>query len=303
MSFLVKRLKAGKLSKYNALYGYLLISPWLIGFLIFTLIPMIASLYLSFTNCELLKQTQWIGLANYNRLVNDKLVGIALYNTAYYVFIGVPIRLIFALLLAVLLNQKIRGTTIFRTLFYLPSVTSSVAMALLWIWLFNPDFGLINYMLSLIGVKGPGWLIDARWSKPALIIMSLWGVGPTMVIFLAGLQGIPESLYEAAILDGATNFKRFINITIPLLSPVILFNLIIQIIHSFQVFTAAYVMTGGGPVNSTLFYVLYLFRVAFQFLEMGYGSALAWVLFIIILIFTIIQMKLSSYWVYYEGGI
>lgn len=303
MSFLVKRLKAGKLSKYNTLYGYLLISPWLIGFLIFTLIPMIASLYLSFTNCELLKQTQWIGLANYNRLVNDKLVGIALYNTAYYVFIGVPIRLIFALLLAVLLNQKIRGTTIFRTLFYLPSVTSSVAMALLWIWLFNPDFGLINYMLSLIGVKGPGWLIDARWSKPALIIMSLWGVGPTMVIFLAGLQGIPESLYEAAILDGATNFKRFINITIPLLSPVILFNLIIQIIHSFQVFTAAYVMTGGGPVNSTLFYVLYLFRVAFQFLEMGYGSALAWVLFIIILIFTIIQMKLSSYWVYYEGGI
>lgn len=303
MSFLVKRLKAGKLSKYNALYGYLLISPWLIGFLIFTLIPMIASLYLSFTNCELLKQTQWIGLANYNRLVNDKLVGIALYNTAYYVFIGVPIRLIFALLLAVLLNQKIRGTTIFRTLFYLPSVTSSVAMALLWIWLFNPDFGLINYMLSLMGVKGPGWLIDARWSKPALIIMSLWGVGPTMVIFLAGLQGIPESLYEAAILDGATNFKRFINITIPLLSPVILFNLIIQIIHSFQVFTAAYVMTGGGPVNSTLFYVLYLFRVAFQFLEMGYGSALAWVLFIIILIFTIIQMKLSSYWVYYEGGI
>jgi len=300
---LKRKLKLSKLSKRDVIYGYLLISPWLIGFLVFTLIPMIASLYLSFTNYELFKQTQWTGLSNYIRLGRDKLVGIALYNTAYYVFIGVPLRLIFALLLAVLLNQKIKGTTIFRTLFYLPSVTSSVAMALLWLWLFNPDFGLINYILSLLGIKGPGWLVDARWSKPALIIMSLWGVGPTMMIFLAGLQGIPESLYEAAILDGATNFRKFISITLPLLSPVMLFNLIIQIIQSFQVFTSAYVMTGGGPVNSTLFYVLYLFRIAFQFLEMGYGSALAWVLFAIILVFTVIQMKLSSYWVYYEGGI
>jgi multiple sugar transport system permease protein len=300
---LKRKLKLSKLSKRDVIYGYLLISPWLIGFLVFTLIPMIASLYLSFTNYELFKQTQWTGPSNYIRLSRDKLVGIALYNTAYYVFIGVPLRLIFALLLAVLLNQKIKGTTIFRALFYLPSVTSSVAMALLWLWLFNPDFGLINYILSLLGIKGPGWLVDAGWSKPALIIMSLWGVGPTMMIFLAGLQGIPESLYEAAILDGATNFRKFISITLPLLSPVMLFNLIIQIIQSFQVFTSAYVMTGGGPVNSTLFYVLYLFRIAFQFLEMGYGSALAWVLFAIILVFTVIQMKLSSYWVYYEGGI
>ncbi len=290
-----------KLARHNMLYGYLLISPWLIGFLIFTLIPMCMSFYLSFTDYELMKQSNWIGFGNYSRLFKDRLVGVALYNTVYYVFISVPLRLFLALILAVLLNQKIKGTTVFRTLFYLPSVTSSVAMALLWIWLFNPDFGLINYLLSFLGVKGPGWLVDPTWSKPALIIMSLWGVGPTMVIFLAGLQGIPESLYEAAVLDGASNFRRFINITIPLLSPVILFNLLIQVIQSFQVFTSAYVMTGGGPVDSTLFYVLYLFKVAFQFLEMGYGSALAWIFFVIILIFTIIQMKLSSYWVYYES--
>jgi multiple sugar transport system permease protein len=189
----------------------------------------------------------------------------------------------------------------YRTVFYLPTVTSGVAVSILWVWLFNPQFGLINYLLRLVGLPAPGWLVDPVWSKPAFILMSLWGVGGTAVIFLAGLQGVPRSLYEAAEIDGANTWQKFWNVTIPMMSSVIFFNLIMGVIGSFQVFTSAYVMTRGGPQNSTLFYVLYLFKKGFGMLQMGYAAAMAWILFLIILILTLIQFRLAERWVYYEG--
>ena len=208
-----------------------------------------------------------------------------------------------ALFLAVLLNQKVRGLALFRTIFYLPSVTSGVAVSLLWMWLLDPNGGLVNTLLSYLGIRGPLWLQSPVWSKPALILMSLWGTGGTMVIYLAGLQGIPEQLYEAASIDGANSWARFRHITIPMLSPTIFFTLIIGVINSFQAFTQAYVMTSGGPVNSTLFYVYYIYRRGFQYLHMGYACALAWILFVILLFFTAMQFKLSSQWVFYEGEV
>lgn len=292
----------GKLSQREARFGYLFISPWLIGFLIFVAIPIIASLYLSFTNYELFKSgTSWIGLKNYSELLfQDRLFWVSLYNTIYYTALSVPLGIGTALILALLLNRKLYGITVYRTIFYLPSVTSGVAVSLLWVWLFNPNYGLINVMLEKFGIQGPGWLSDPKWSKPALILMSLWGIGGTMVILLAGLQGVPEQLYEAAELDGANWWQKFIHVTFPMISPVMFFNLIMGVIGAFQYFTQAYIMTGGGPVDSTLFYVLYLFRQGFLLLRMGYASAMAWILFIFILILTILQFKLASHWVYYE---
>lgn len=285
-------------------WGYIFISPWLIGFLIFTLGPVIASFLLSFTDYELVTPPRWIGLKNYITLLkDDRLFWVSLYNSAYYTFFSVPLGIIVAFALAMLLNLKLPGITIYRTIFYLPVVTSGVAVALLWIWLFNPQFGLINFLLRSIGLPGPGWLVDPAWAKPAFVLMSLWGVGGTVVIFLAGLQGVPRSLYEAAAVDGANAWHRFWNITVPMMSPVIFFNLIMGIIGSFQVFTQAYVMTGGGPQDATLFYVLYLFKQGFGMFRMGYAAAMAWILFVIILVLTLIQLKLAQRWVYYEGEI
>lgn len=293
-----------KLSKREAKFGYIFISPWLLGFLMFVIIPIIASLYLSFTNYELFKsRTSWIGLKNYIELLTqDRLFWKSLYNTIYFTVFSVPLGITVALILALLLNRKLFGVTIYRTIFYLPSVTSGVALSLLWVWLFEPNYGLINVILGRFGIQGPGWISDPLWSKPALILMSLWGIGGTIIILLAGLQGVPEQLYEAAELDGANWWQKFIHVTLPMISPVIFFNLIMGVIGAFQYFTQAYVMTGGGPVDSTLFYVLYLFRQGFLLLRMGYASAMAWILFIIILLLTIVQFKLASYWVYYEGG-
>lgn len=286
----------------EARWGLFFVTPWVIGFLIFTLGPVVASLGLSFMDYELISAPTWRGLGNYVELLTkDRLFGLSLYNTVYYTLFSVPLGLMAAFLLALLLNVKLPGMNIYRTVFYLPAVTSGVAVSLLWIWLFNPQFGLINYLLRSIGLPGPGWLVDEAWAKPAFILMSVWGVGGTAVIFLAGLQGVPRSLYEAAEIDGANTWQRFRHVTIPMMTPVIFFNMIVGIIGSFQVFTSAYVMTQGGPRESTLFYVLYLFRQGFKLLRMGYAASMAWILFIIIIILTLVQIRLSTRWVYYES--
>lgn len=281
--------------------GYLFITPWILGFLIFTIGPMIASFILSFFEWDALTSPLWIGLRNYIDLVHDPLFWQSLKVTSLYSLGSVPLRVFLALLIAILMNQAVKGISLFRTVYYVPSVVSGVALAMLWRWILNPDFGVINILLAKIGIKGPAWLYDEVWVIPAFIIMSLWGFGSAMVIFLAGLQSVPTELYEAARVDGATSWNTFWNITIPMISPVLLFNLVMGIIGSFQVFTSGYVMTNGGPSNASLFYVLYLYRNAFVFFQMGYSSALAYVLFIIILLLTLLIFRSSSSWVYYQG--
>jgi multiple sugar transport system permease protein len=216
---------------------------------------------------------------------------------------AIPLGLIASMALALLMNQNVRGIALWRTVYYLPSVVSGVPVALLWLWIFNPQFGIVNWVLSLFGIAGPGWLLDETWVLPAFVIISLWGVGGSMVIYLAGLQGIPTHLYEAAEIDGATNWSRFWHVTLPMMSPVIFFNLIIGIISSFQVFTTPYVMTRGGPNNASMFYGLNLFFNGFQYFKMGYASAMAWILFVIILALVIVAFKTSTLWVYYEGQV
>lgn len=284
-------------------WGLALISPWLLGFLIFTAGPMLASLYLSFCKYDL-HSLQFVGTKNYEVLLTrDPLFWKSLGNTALYVLFSVPLGLTGSLLIAVLLNQKVKGIPVFRTLFYLPSLVPAVASALVWQWVFHPDAGILNFALSKVGVHGPKWLQDPKTALMSLIIMSLWGIGGSrMLIFLAGLQGVSDELYEAAQLDGADGLTCFRHITLPMLSPTIFFNLILGIIGSFQVFTSAYIMTGGGPDNATLMYVLYLYNNAFRFFKLGKASAMAWVLFLILLSFTAVQFKNASKWVYYEGG-
>jgi multiple sugar transport system permease protein len=299
--------RAGKrrvpLSQQPGFWGYVFISPWLIGFLIFTAGPMLASLYLSFCKYDLHTLT-WVGPKNYEVLLTrDPLFWKSLANTAIYVLFSVPLGLTGSLLIAVLLNQSIKGIAFFRTAFYLPSLVPAVASALVWRWVFHPDAGILNYGLSLAGIQGPEWLQDPKTALASLIIMSLWGIGGgRMIIFLAGLQGISDELYEAASLDGAKGWTTFRHITLPMLSPTIFFNLVLGIIGSFQVFTSAYVMTGGGPNNATLMYVLYLYNNAFRFFKMGKASAMAWILFVLLLAFTVMQFRNASKWVYYEAG-
>lgn len=289
-----------KIIKSETLSFYLFISPWLIGFFILTAGPMIFSAYMSFTDWEIFGETQWIGLENYKTLIEDELFWKSLWNTFYYTLISVPLSLIFGYFLAVLLNTKVRFMGVFRTIFYLPSIVPAVASSLLWLLIFQPEFGLANALLEIFHLPTSKWVLSETMVKPALIIMSLWGVGSGMVIYLAGLQGVPTSLYEAAEIDGAGAWHKLWNITIPMTSHVIFFNLIMGIIGSFQVFTQAYVMSNGGPNNASLFYVLYLYQNAFNFFKMGYASSLAWVLFIIILIFTLIQFRFFGKRVYYE---
>lgn len=292
-----------KLLRREAIYGYLFASPWILGFLLFVIGPILVSLILSFCNYEILTPAQWVGWSNYKRLLNDDpIFWKSLWNTVYYTCFGVPLGMVSALGFALLLNQKIRSIALFRTIYYLPSVVAGVAVFILWMWLFNPQTGLLNAFLGLFGIKGPSWIYDPVWSKPSLILMGLWTVGGGTLIYLAGLQGIPEQYYEAAQIDGAGNWKQFIHVTLPMLSPTIFFNLIMGVIGSFQVFTQAYVMTAGGPVDSTRFYVFYLFQLAFQYFYMGYASAMAWLMFLLILILTLIQFKFASRWVYYEGS-
>ena len=291
------------LQRHQARWGFIFILPWLVGFLVFTAGPMLASLYLSLTKYDL-HTAKFVGLENYSRLMTrDPLFWKALNNTVVYATFSVPLGVAGSLAIALLLNQQIRGQRIFRTLFYLPSLVPAVASALLWQWIFNADNGILNRVLGLFGAPRIEWLQNEHWTLPAFILMSLWGVGGSrMIIFLAGLQGISENYYEAAKLDGATSWQQFKTVTLPLLSPVMFFNLILGVIGSFQVFTSAYIMTSGGPNNASLFYALYLFRNAFEYFKLGKASALAWILFLILLGLTAIQFRVSKRWVYYEGG-
>lgn len=281
--------------------GWLFASPWIIGFVLWTLGPMLASLGLAFTEWDLFSPARFVGLENVRDMLSDALVVRSLTVTTIYAITSVPLHILFGMALALLLNARIVGLRFYRTAFYLPSVLSGVAVALLWRWLFSPEFGLINTMLSSIGIQGPSWLGDERWALPSLVLMSLWGVGAGTIIYLAGLQGIPTDLYEAAEVDGARGWDRLIHITIPMMTPVLFFQLVVGIINALQVFTQAYIMTNGGPNNATLFVILHLYRNAFQYFRMGYASALAWVLFIYILILTLLVYRSSASWVYYEG--
>jgi multiple sugar transport system permease protein len=275
--------------------------PWLLGFLLFTLGPMVASVFFSLTKWDLLTAPQFIGLDNFRNAFREELFWKSLYNTGYYTFLAIPLQMFTAVLLAVALNTKIHGTRLYRTLYYIPSLTPVVASSVLWIWFFNPNYGIANAFLKLFGLPPQMWFLDIQLAKPTFVLISLWGVGSSMIIILAGLQGVPQELYEAAEIDGANLLHRFRNVTLPLITPVIFFNLILGIINSFQVFTSAFIITQGGPYNATLFYFLYLYRNAFQYFKMGYASALAWLLFFIILAFTMVQVRLSDRWVYYEA--
>ncbi|MEZ4870102.1 MAG: sugar ABC transporter permease [Caldilineaceae bacterium] len=283
------------------LEGWLFASPWILGFVLWTLGPMIASAAIALSEWDLISAPQWVGLANFHAMFDDNLVAQALKVTTFYAVASVPLHIIFGLGLALLLNAKIVGLRFYRTAFYLPSVLSGVAVALLWRWLFSGEFGLLNALLSYMGIEGPSWLGNPTWALPSLVGMSLWGVGAGAIIYLAGLQGIPTDLYEAAEVDGATGWGRFWNITLPMMTPVLFFQLVTGIIGALQVFTQAFIMTQGGPNNATLFFLLYLYQNAFQYFRMGYGSALAWVLFLYILILTLIVQRSSNTWVYYEG--
>lgn len=284
--------------------GRLFVLPWVIGFLVFTAGPMVYSLYLAFTDFDVLSPPKWVGAVNFvTALTNDPLFWLALFNTAYYVVIAVPLYLAASFLVALAVNRPVRGVNIYRTLYYLPSITPAVASSILWLMMFQSDFGLVNSTLTAIGLPTRKWLFDPDVTKLVFVVMGFWAIGSSMVTFLAGLQSISEALYDAAAIDGAGVVARFRHVTVPMMTPLIFFNLILGIIASFQVFTAAYIITRGGPANSTLFYVLYLYDNGWQFLKMGYASALAWILFLIILGFTMVQFKLADRWVYYEGGL
>jgi multiple sugar transport system permease protein len=300
------------MARREAREGYLFISPWLIGLLAFTIGPVIASLLFSFTAWQISAPPKWIGLENYVELVQDPAMHKSMYNTVYLALFGVPLNLMAGLAIALLLNRKVRGIGIFRTIYYLPSILSSVAIAVLWMWILNPRFGLLNQTLALVGIEGPAWLVDPDWTKPAVIIMGLWGVGGTMIIYLAGLKGIPFHLYEAAKLDGAGTLGQFRYITLPMLSPSIFFNLITNIIGALQVFVSIAALTmgssaaggvgrAGGASDSLLVFMLYLYRQAFSFSRMGYASALAWFLAAIIMLLTLLNFWLAQRWVFYES--
>jgi multiple sugar transport system permease protein len=305
----------GRRIENEYLAGLAFVSPWLIGLVLLVIYPVGASVYLSLCKYDGLTPAVYIGLDNYAKLFSDELFWKSLWNTAYITFLGVPIGVAFSLALAFLLNQKRRGIGIYRTLIYLPCLTPVVATSVLWLWLFNPEVGLFNVLidrlnqvltplsLGLIHLPRPGWFSDAAWSKPALIIMGLWGAGGAMLIFLAALQDVPRSLHEAAEMDGAGWWLRQWHVTLPIISPAIFYNLVVGMIWGFQYFTQAYVITlgQGGPQDSTLFYVLYLFNQAFPFWRMGYASALAWILFFITLTWSLAVFRSSARLVYYQG--
>lgn len=313
-------LPEGKMERREALWFWVFIAPWAFGFLVFTLGPIIASAYLSLTKYTLGTTPTFTGVTNYVNLANDRIFWKSIQVTAYYTLLAVPLGLIASLVLAVLLNQKLPFVGVFRTLYYLPSLLgASVAVVLLFQWLLNSQFGIVNYVIrALLGPNGtiplgvvpPKWLQDPNWTVPSLVLMSLWGFGGSMLIYLSALQGVPSHLYEAATIDGASRFRQFFSITLPMISGVILFTFITGVIGSFQTFTAAYIISGNGsgsPAYSLMFYVLYLFNNAFRTYRMGTAAAQAWILFIIVLILTVLMFRVSRRFVYYEsdeeGGI
>jgi multiple sugar transport system permease protein len=285
------------------LLAWLFISPWVIGFLVFTVGAMLASFGISLFETDLLAQFDFVGLRNYAALPADSLFTTSLRVTLVYTALTVPLSTIVALAIALLLNQKIRGASLWRTVYYLPAVVSGVAVALIWNWVLNADSGLLNQALRGLGLPAPRWFASEFWALPGLVLIALWGTGTNMLLYLAGLQGIPTEMAEAAQIDGAGPIRTFFSVTLPLLTPTIFFNVVINIIGSFQVFTNAYVLTDGGPNNATKTLVLYLYQQGFRLFHFGYASAIGWVLFLIVLIFTLILVRTSSSWVHYEGGL
>jgi multiple sugar transport system permease protein len=289
----------------EAVQGFLYISPWIVGYLLFILGPLLASLYYSFSYYPLLAKPSWVGLDNYaTALFKDRLFWVAVKVTFLWAFTTVPLGIAGSFFAAVLLNRDIRGKTVWRVLFFLPSLTPEVAAALLWLWILQPDVGIMNSSLKAIfGIKGPGWLASAEWALPSLVMISLWtGIGSIrMLIFLAGLQGVPQELYDASLVDGVNWWQKIWHVTVPMISPTILLNLILGIIGSLQAFGLAFVTTAGGPAYATYFYGLHLYQTAFRSFDMGYGSSLAWILFSAILVLTLIQISFSRRWVYYAG--
>jgi multiple sugar transport system permease protein len=288
-------------ARREALAGYLFIAPWLVGFVVLVLGPIIASFYFSLTDYEIVKSPVFVGLDNYREMVHDDLVWQALKVTAIYVAVSTPLSLALSFAVALLMNQKVAGLGIWRTIYYLPNLVPIVASTMLWLWIFDPQFGLLNTLLAKVGVHGPLWLQSNRWALPSLILMSLWGIGGPMLIYLAGLQGIPTDLYEAVAVDGGGALAKLRTVTIPMMTPVIFYNLVLGVIAGSQVFAQPFIMTGGGPRYGTLFYVLYLYQNAFQYFRMGYASALAWFLFLILLVLTVVLFRWSTLWVFYEG--
>lgn len=289
------------LERKEAIHGYIAILPWLLGFLIFTAGPMAFSAYLIFTDWELITPPEWVGLENVRELLTDQVFRTTLWNTAIYTVVSVPLQLLVALAVALLLNLNIRGSNLYRAIIFLPSQTPVVATAMLWFFIFSPTGGLANAALGVFGIAPQRWLWDINLVKPALIAIAVWAFGSAMIIFLAGLQDVPQSLYEAAELDGASAFSKLKNITIPLITPTIFFNLVIGLIGAFQVFTPVYLMTGGGPGTSSMMMGLLIYREGFEEFNMGYASLLAWVLFLIVIVLTIIQFRVARRWVYYES--
>lgn len=276
-------------------------SPWLIGLLVLLLIPIVASLYLSMTSWDILTPPKWVGLQNYRDIFNDPLFYKSMRVTLTYTIFSVPLGVIISLFVALLLNSNVRGVNLFRTIYYLPAVVSGSAVSLLWAWMFNPEFGLINNLLLKIGIEGPKWIYDEVWVMPSLIIMSLWGIGGSIIMYLAGLQGIPTELYDAAKIDGAGWWQRLFHVTLPTMSPVLLFTTLTGMIGAMQTFTQAYVMTNGGPNHASLFYAFYIYSHAFSWHKMGKACALAWILFAVILVLSLAVLFLSRRFVYYES--
>jgi multiple sugar transport system permease protein len=302
-SKLADRLASISPTKRDALSFYLFIAPWMLGFLAFTLGPIVASLGLSFTQYDMMLPPKYVGLQQYQRLFADPLFYTSLSNTLYIVALAVPTSMLSSFLIALLLNQKVRGMAAYRTAYYIPSIVPAVASAALWMYLLQPQWGVVNGLLRSVGLPAPGWLAARAWAKPAIVLVMVWGSGGTMIIYLAGLQDIPEALYEAAEIDGAGRWGKLRHVTLPLMTPTIFFTLVMSIIGTFQVFAVIFVLTDGmgGPVNSTLVYLIYIYRNAFVFFKMGYTSAMAWVLFLIILALTLVQFRTAPLWVYYEA--
>lgn len=288
--------------RQNLFRGMLFISPWLIGLLAFTVYPLLASAYYSFTNYDIVRQPRFIGLANYQELFRDRMIPKVLYNTLYLAFVGVPLTLITSFLSAVLLNQRMRFRSVVRTAVFIPSIVPVVASAMVWLWIYNSQYGLINSFLKSQSLPIIPFLSSPSMAKLSLIIVDCWASGGAMLIFLAALQDVPQSLYDAAKVDGASAWTRFRHVTIPMVTPAILYNLITGMIGVFQSFTFAWILTGGGPYSSTEFYAVYLYRSAFRYMKMGYASAMAWILFVIVVFFTVILFRSSARWVYYGSN-
>ncbi|HEY63678.1 MAG TPA: sugar ABC transporter permease [Caldilineae bacterium] len=291
-----------RVERQNFVKGILFASPWILGFLGWTIYPILASLYYSFTRFDAVRPPVFIGLANYIDMVaKDEVFRVVLYNTVYFVLLGVPAGLVTAFMLAVLLNNEMKWRPVFRTIFFLPAIVPAIASAEVWRWVYNPQFGLINATLKSMGMSTIPWLSSPTLAKPSLIIIHMWAQGTAMVIFLAALQDVPRSLYDAALVDGANRWQRFWHVTIPMTTPAILFVMLTSLIGMFQYFTLGWLLTQGAPNNSTEFYSMYLYRNAFVYFKMGYASALAWLLFLIIVAFTVLIFRTSAQWVYYGG--